>query len=153
MVPQVKAMHVDYINIKEENLKIEILMRLKDEKDLFEFIKNETSRNKILTFIDNNEFELIAENTVDGLCKKIALSENRTGAIIIDDISRSPLFYKKIREISSAENAKLILKLSHFKDAKNIIRYASPDYIVLDFKGNLCLGSCKNDHRLSEISI
>lgn len=145
------AMHVDYTNknfflnlfqfIEEKQLKSEAVICLGEQsiydKVLRSFIVNNTLRQLILTFVDDKKFEFVEQRHIDALCKKIALADDRTASIIVDDQSDSPLFFKKAREIASAEDAWLILYLHHFENISTIMNSSSPDSIIFKYK-NLC---------------
>lgn len=140
------VMHVDYINHYDS----EVIIRLGKEvqHELYQIVELNTSRQKILTFIDNQYFEFVKGQTISALCEYIGYSTTRIGAIIISDSDTSPFFYKKMREIASAEGALLILHVSHSSNTKQVIRYASPDCLLFFNEECYWLGCSKNTVRL-----
>lgn len=134
---------IDGLKIKSEFV-LHLGQRFNYDKTLSRFVANRTPHSLVLTFIDDGKFEFISEQNIDALCKKIGLSNERIGSIVIDDKERSPFFCKKIREISSAEDALLILVLRHNDDCLHIARYLSPDMIIFEYENQIWLGCCEN---------
>ena len=108
-----------------------------------------TKRNKILIIdtplvikndqaleIDKNTDFILADDTAQ-LCEAIACSEERIAAIVVKHVQFSPYYYKKVRELASAEGAIMIFDLlnmpsineiNHFKISKNSL----PDIICIN---------------------
>ena len=104
------------------------------------FARNYAKRNKTILLSDPNNFEYLipsdnhlevlpADNT-DTLCKTIAISEERIAAIIINFHKTSHHYYKKLREIASAENAILIWDVLKYSIANiHIPTHSAPDIL------------------------
>lgn len=86
----------------------------------FKAAQQHTQREKLLILSDNNYFnpyedinneavvEIIQAGDTATLCKAIANSSERIAAIIVKHTQASPYYYKKVRELSSAEGAVMI---------------------------------------------
>ena len=132
-----KAMLEDYFNpiSSESNENLEPLEMIKHFLPNVERLKNNNSsgearlyalrvacmyadRTKIIVLSDpynldkdKNEYEnheLLPANNAGILCEKIAISEERIAAIVVNYNNASNFYYKKVREIASAENAIMI---------------------------------------------
>jgi len=96
-----------------------------------------TKRKKVFILADSNEFvdenphtcSLQAGNAAQ-LCEAIALTDERIAAIIIRSHRASHFYYKKVRELSSAEGALMIWdRLTNHADQK-IARHCIPDIAI-----------------------
>lgn len=142
------VMHADYTDKNLDTGFIHCIDTIKLEADsviclggssswdniLHQFVFDKTSRESILTFIPDNSSGFIEKYSIDALCKKIGLAEKRVGAILVGMESNSPLFFKKVREIASAEGALLILQASRLGNIADVIRYSSPDAMILEYE-------------------
>lgn len=108
--------------------------------------KTHTARNKILVIIDsnlmtppmrdsNNELmEYIVADDATQLCLAIACSTVRIAAIVVRTHKASNYFYKKVRELSSAEGAVMIWNILNNEPIKiglslNMSKKSLPDLI------------------------
>jgi len=81
----------------------------------------------------NDDLEMIGE--------AIAFSSERIGAIVISNFQNHPHFYKKIRELASAENALLIFDETGTIDNDMKIDRALADVLLFHFQGLYWLAS------------
>lgn len=110
--------------------------------------KIHTARKKILVIINldittnqdfsnnNEDYEYIVANDAAQLCEAIACSTERIAAIIVKYHKASTYYYKKVRELSSAEGAVMIWSFLNDEPIKtgsslNISRKSLPDLICL----------------------
>jgi FkbM family methyltransferase len=82
--------------------------------------KSHTKRNKVIVLVDPKKINTdkssqeekdiltIAADKSQRLCEAIALSKERIAAIVIRHHQAAPYYYKKVRELSSAEGALMI---------------------------------------------
>lgn len=107
-------------------------------KKIIVLVDKQTADCAILRLIDIN-VEYIVADDVALLCETIAKSEERIAAIIISCKNSTPYYYKKVRELCSAEGALMIWEnisiSSHHKNF-TISKYSQPDIICFDFENN-----------------
>lgn len=120
--------------------------RLSAYHQIIELAKKITERSKML-FLINDEDEsftlkiskeiacdIIFSGSTTTLCEAIANSADRLAAIFLTHTNHHPLYYKKSRELASAEGAMLVLDTSDKKNNQSkqisIPRYSYPDIII-----------------------
>lgn len=122
--------------------------RLSAYHQIIELAKKITGRSKML-FLINDESEsfalkiskeiacdIIFSGSTTTLCEAMANSADRLAAIFLTHTNHHPLYYKKSRELASAEGAILVLDTldKNINQSKqiNIPRYSYPDIIIFN---------------------
>ncbi len=123
---------------------------------VLQLAKKHTSRNKILilenpiifdgTISDSRDkdIEIIPADNAALLCETIAISAERIAAIIVKHDKASNYYYKKVRELSSAEGAVMIWDNLHLPRIKadaplNMSKKSFPDLICFNLN-NVWIG-------------
>ncbi len=116
---------VDILNdIKEQISTVEHIKNISNRERVDQIViniaKSYTQRNKILMIVDpflmtyqnvknnNDTMEFIAADDAAQLCESIACSAERIAAICVKYDKASTYYYKKVRELTSAEGAMMI---------------------------------------------
>jgi glutamate-1-semialdehyde aminotransferase len=106
--------------------------------------KKNTGRDKLLLLVGPNNLlqeistnekshqEIIATGSAAQLCETIANSAERLAAIIVKHAFDFPFYYKKVRELASAEGAIMIWdalenEFNQFKNEAKVSKYSLPD--------------------------
>lgn len=139
-----------------------LLPTLSFEKKSIDIARQVTNRNKVIVIIDHpttvtsnmlstNDIEYIVANTPQNLCQAIAWSHERIAAIIVKCHAASPYYYKKVRELASAEGA-LMIWSSKKDNGENykIKKHYYPDIIEFQYDDKTWIGTRKGIDLLNE---
>jgi hypothetical protein len=117
--------------------------------------RKQTGRTQILILedplqyevsLDENDCLTIPAGKTAHLCEAIANSAKRLAAIVVRDKHAAPFYYKKVRELSSAEGARMIWEaldgpLNHTDTCAKLTKNSPPDLICFIFNTTIWLGS------------
>jgi hypothetical protein len=164
---QPMAMLVDYIDspLSEQAFYLaqkklcacQYLHRVTSKKEayenIFSSIKYNNDRTKViiisdytpkLDLPDNIVITHIQGGNIATLCEEIAISNERVGAIIVNNCHGSSFFRKKVRELASAEGAILIfdeIDPIFTDEIYSITKLDTADIVLFEWQGIFWLGS------------